>query len=127
MLESLRAREHELWLIAEGDVFDQESKIARSGLVPLFDAIEIVSEKDQVTYHWLLSRYGVTPDEFLMVGNSLRSDVLPVVETGARAVHVPYEITREHEAIEADLAGNVVVLESLMGLLEAPPPPEIIE
>ncbi len=127
VLESLHAREHELWLIAEGDVFDQESKIARSGLVPLFDAIEIVSEKDQVTYHWLLNRYGVTPDEFLMVGNSIRSDVLPVVETGARAVHVPYEITREHEPIEADLAGNVVVLESLMGLLEAPPPPEIIE
>ncbi len=103
VLEGLRARDHELWLVTKGDLFDhQESKIARSGLVPLFDRIEIVSEKDQVTYERLLERHGVSPDEFLMVGNSLRSDVLPVIAAGARAVHVPYEITWEHEHVEVE-------------------------
>ena len=61
MLETLRAHDHELWLITEGDLFDQESKIARSGLARLFQRIEIVSEKDQVTYQRLLDRYGVSP------------------------------------------------------------------
>ena len=95
----MRAHDHELWLITKGDLFDQESKIARSGLAPLFERIEIVSEKDQVTYERLLARYGVSPDEFLMVGNSLRSDVLPVLAAGGQAVHVPYEITWEHETV----------------------------
>ncbi len=76
MLETLRARDHELWLITKGDLFDQKSKISRSGLVPFLHAIEIVSEKDQVTYQRLLDRYGVVSDEFLMVGNSIRSDIL---------------------------------------------------
>ncbi|WP_197094548.1 HAD family hydrolase [Microvirga massiliensis] len=88
VLEALRARDHELWLISKGDLFDEESTIARSGLAPLFERIEIVSEKDQATYERLLARYGIGPDEFLMVGNSLRSDVLPVIAAGAQAVHV---------------------------------------
>ncbi|MFD0460878.1 HAD hydrolase-like protein [Microvirga aerilata] len=102
-LETLRARDHELWLITKGDLFDQESKIARSGLVPFFHAIEIVSEKDQVTYQRLLDRYGVVADGFPMVGNSVRSDILLVIEIGGRAVHVPYEITWEHEHVEGAL------------------------
>lgn len=100
VLETLRARDHELWLVTKGDLFDQESKIARSGLEPLFDRIEIVSEKDEATYRRLLDRHGATPDEFLMVGNSLRSDVLPVIRVGAAAVHVPYRITWAHEHVE---------------------------
>src|SRR5215203_3325894 len=93
VLESLRARDHELWLIADGDVFDQESKIARSGLAPLFHYIEIVTEKDEDTYRRLLDQHGVLPEEFAMVGNSLRSDVLPVIEIGGRAYHVPDPVT----------------------------------
>src|SRR5215211_2327719 len=93
VLETLRARDHELWLIADGDVFDQESKIARSGLAPLFHHIEIVTEKDEDTYRRLLDQHGVLPDEFAMVRNSLPSDVLPVVEIGARAYHVPDPVT----------------------------------
>jgi putative hydrolase of the HAD superfamily len=126
VLETLRSRDHERWLITKGDLFDPESKIARSGLVGLFHHIEIVAERDLVTYQRLLDRYGVSPDEFLMVGNSLRSDVLPVVEMGGRAVHVPYEIAWEHEQVDDDLAGDVVVLESLNSLLEAPPASENI-
>ena len=102
VLELLRERDHELWLITKGDLFDQESKIARSGLSPLFHHIEIVSEKDEETYRRLLDRHGANRKEFVMVGNSLRSDVLPVVGIGARAFHVPYHVTWAHEVAEAD-------------------------
>jgi putative hydrolase of the HAD superfamily len=101
VLTTLRERDHELWLLTKGDLFDQESKLARSGLSPFFDRIEIVSEKDEATYQRLLERYGVSPDEFAMIGNSLRSDVLPVVAIGARAYHIPYAITWAHEAVAA--------------------------
>ena len=117
VLETLRARDHELWLITKGDLFDQESKIARSGLVPFFHTIEIVSEKDQVTYQRLLDRYGVFPEEFVMVGNSIRSDVLPVIEIGGRAVHVPYEITWEHEHVVGDLPEGAASVAKLIDLL----------
>src|SRR3954452_396569 len=91
VLETLRARDHELWLVADGDVFDQESKLARSGLASLFHHVEIVSHKDPDTYHKLLGQQGVLPEEFVMVGNALRSDVLPVIEIGGRAFHVPLQ------------------------------------
>jgi putative hydrolase of the HAD superfamily len=80
-----------LMVITKGDLFDQETKIARSGLGDFFDAVEIVSEKLPDVYAHILARHSVSPQEFLMVGNSLRSDILPVIEIGAQAVHVPYE------------------------------------
>lgn len=89
-----------LMLITKGDLFDQESKIARSGLAGLFERIEIVSEKDEATYRQILARHGVAPAEFLMVGNSLRSDILPVLRIGGMAVHIPYHVTWAHEMID---------------------------
>lgn len=80
-------------LITKGDLFDQESKLARSGLGDLFDAIEIVSEKDEARYRRVLDKHDVAPERFVMVGNSVRSDVIPVARIGARAVHVPYHVT----------------------------------
>jgi putative hydrolase of the HAD superfamily len=118
VLEALRARDHELWLITKGDLFDQESKIARSGLEPFFDRVEIVSEKDEQTYRRLLERAGASPAEFAMVGNSLRSDVLPVAGLGSRAFHVPYEITWAHEQVERDLPSGAVALDRLTALLD---------
>jgi FMN phosphatase YigB (HAD superfamily) len=91
--------------ISHADV-DQESKIARSGLAPLFHHIEIVSEKDEDTYRRLLNRYGVLPEEFAMVGNALHSDVLPVMGIGGRAFHVP-EVT-----LGPDVAGAGAAHES---------------
>ena len=88
VLETLRALDHELWLVADGDLFDQESKLARSGLASLFHHVEIVTDKDPETYRKLLGRYGVLPEEFAMVGNSLRADVLPVIGIGGRGYHV---------------------------------------
>ncbi|ANC90776.1 haloacid dehalogenase [Azospirillum humicireducens] len=99
VVEALSSR-YRLVLITKGDLFDQESKIARSGLSDLFHAVEIVSEKDPSTYRRVMNRHGIEPERFLMVGNSVRSDILPVLATGAHAVHIPYAITWAHEEAE---------------------------
>lgn len=91
------SRTHRLILVTKGDLFDQESKVARSGLAERFAAVEIVSEKDPATYRRVLARHGIDPARFVMVGNSVRSDILPVLAAGAHAVHVPYAITWAHE------------------------------
>lgn len=100
------AAEYPLVLVTKGDLLDQETKLARSGLGPLFKGIEIVSEKNADVYRRLMGRYGVAPDRFVMVGNSLRSDILPVIEAGAHAVYVPYTMSWIHERVPDDaLAG----------------------
>ncbi|WP_457652341.1 HAD family hydrolase [Rhodocaloribacter sp.] len=91
---------HRLMVLTKGDLFDQESKLARSGLAPYFAHVEIVSEKNPSVYRRILDRHGVAPERFLMVGNSLKSDVLPVIETGGRAVHIPYHTTWIHEHVD---------------------------
>jgi putative hydrolase of the HAD superfamily len=118
VVEALVGGPRRLMVITKGDLFDQESKLAQSGLAELFDAIEIVSEKDPATYRRILERHGVEPGAFLMVGNSLRSDVLPVVEVGARAVHVPYEVTWALEHVDPEDARRpgVWALEDIGGL-----------
>jgi len=93
------SQRYDLLLITKGDLFDQESKLARSGLGDLFLGVEIVSEKNSETYRGIFKRRGIQPKDFLMVGNSLRSDVVPVVELGARAVHIPYQVTWHHEHV----------------------------
>jgi putative hydrolase of the HAD superfamily len=90
---------YDLVLITKGDLFDQESKLARSGLADLFLGVEILSEKNVNSYRGVLKRRRIKPEEFVMVGNSLRSDILPVLELGARAVHIPYEVTWSHEEV----------------------------
>ena len=93
------AASHKLMLITKGDLFDQESKVARSGLAQHFAHVEVVSEKDKATYQAVLRKRGIDPAGFLMVGNSLRSDVLPVLELGGQAVHIPYSTTWVHETL----------------------------
>lgn len=96
------AAAYDVLLITKGDLFDQESKLARSGLGDLFAGVEIVSEKNVDAYQAIFKRRGIAPDEFVMVGNSLRSDVVPVVALGAHAVHIPYEVTWHHEHVPED-------------------------
>lgn len=91
------ARKHRLMLITKGDLRDQERKLHESGLEPCFTAIEIVSEKNSTIYERLLARHDIAPSQFVMIGNSLRSDILPVLELGGNAVHIPYRITWQHE------------------------------
>jgi putative hydrolase of the HAD superfamily len=95
-LSEIRAR-YSVLLITKGDLFDQESKLARSGLAELFTGIEILSDKTIDSYRSLLRRRSIKPEEFIMVGNSLRSDIAPVVALGARAIHIPYHVTWNHE------------------------------
>src|SRR5262249_52762376 len=76
------ARDFDLMLITKGDLFHQESKIARSGLGDYFRRIEIVSEKDRDVYARIITRHKIVPQRFLMIGNSLRSDILPALELG---------------------------------------------
>jgi putative hydrolase of the HAD superfamily len=96
------SRRHRLILVTKGDLVHQESKVAASGLGDHFWQIEIVSEKDPPTYRKLLARHAVEPNDFVMIGNSVVSDVLPVLAIGARAVHVPYHITWALEVAAAD-------------------------
>ncbi len=87
-------------LITKGDLFHQESKVAESGLADHFDRVEILTEKTPDQYRNVLGRCGgVRPDNFVMVGNSMRSDVLPVVEMGGRGIHVPHEHLWGHEEV----------------------------
>ena len=87
------AADHTLVLITKGDLLDQERKLAQSGLGDLFDGVEIVSEKTPATYRDIFSARGISPGRSMMVGNSLRSDVIPAIETGAWGVHVPHDLT----------------------------------
>ena len=93
------AASHALMLITKGDLVDQERKLTRSDLAPHFRYIEIVSAKTPAAYQAILTKYRIAPPRFLMVGNSIKSDVLPVLALGGRAVYIPYHLTWAHEAV----------------------------
>jgi putative hydrolase of the HAD superfamily len=94
------AEGYRLVLITKGDLLHQEQKLAASGLGDLFAAVEIVSEKDAGTYRRVFERYGTGAHQALMAGNSMRSDILPALEAGAFAAHIPYPLTWAHEVGE---------------------------
>jgi len=98
VLEALKP-DYQLMVITKGDILDQERKLLKSGLEKYFFAYEVVSDKKHDTYKQILNRHNITPNQFLMVGNSLRSDVLPVVKLGGYGVYIPHSFTWEHEVI----------------------------
>lgn len=101
------AKSYKIILATKGDLLDQQSKVARSGLADLFQHVEVMSDKKKYNYESLLKQLQVKPEEFLMIGNSLKSDVLPVLELGANAVHIPFHTTWIHEMVsEDDLKGK---------------------
>ncbi len=99
---TLLKRDYSLVLVTKGDLFDQESKIARSGLVDMFDAVEIVTDKDATTYEAIASRVGLDLSRSVMVGDSLRSDIVPMLQAGGNAIHVPYGVVWQHETVPAE-------------------------
>jgi len=107
------AGNHDLMLITKGDLFDQETKLAKSGLGVHFSKVEIVSEKDEATYAAILERHAIPADRFTMVGNSVKSDILPVLALGARAVHIPYHLTWAHEVVATPAEAPFPVLASI--------------
>ncbi|MFN3546836.1 MAG: HAD family hydrolase [Mesorhizobium sp.] len=94
------AGSHRILLITKGDLFDQERKLAQSGLGDLFAGVEIVSDKTRSTYERIFARYGHGAERAMMVGNSLKSDVVPAIEAGGWGVHVPHELTWVLEHVE---------------------------
>ena len=94
------AVDYRLMVITKGDLLDQETKVIQSGLGHYFQHIEVVSHKTPASYMQIFNRYSISPDSNLMVGNSLRSDILPILELNGNAVYIPYETTWLHEAAE---------------------------
>jgi putative hydrolase of the HAD superfamily len=92
---------YRLVLITKGDLLHQEQKLAASGLGDLFAAVEIVSEKDASTYERVFARHGAGAGKAAMCGNSMKSDILPALQAGSWAAHVPYPLTWAHEVAEA--------------------------
>ena len=104
-------RDHRLVLITKGDLIHQWRKVEMSGLAHHFDQVEVVMEKDAGVYQRVLHDVRVEPTRFCMVGNSVRSDILPVLAIGAAAIHVPYRYTWEHELAEHD--GSVITAQTI--------------
>lgn len=119
---------HRLVLITKGDLFDQERKLAQSGLGDYFAAIEIVSEKTEPVYRRIFARHGEGADQAMMVGNSIRSDVLPAIAAGAWGIHVPHNLIFAFEHAEPPLEASrfrqithLGELEHLVSALDANP------
>ena len=102
-LSALKGR-YKLILATKGDLLDQERKLEKSGLSNYFNQIEILSDKQVKNYSDLIDQLEIDPSEFLMVGNSLKSDVLPLLELGAKAIHIPFHTTWAHELVDVGTA-----------------------
>jgi putative hydrolase of the HAD superfamily len=104
-----------LMVITKGDLLHQQSKLTRSGLSAYFQHVEIVADKTRVIYAGILAKYKIFPERFLMVGNSMRSDVLPVLELGGNAVYIPAKMSwaHEHSELPQELGRHFVELEHL--------------
>lgn len=96
------SKKYRLILATKGDLLDQERKLEKSGLMDYFHHIEILSEKHEANYLKLLSHLDISPEEFVMVGNSLKSDILPLVNINAHAIHVPFHTTWQHELVSEE-------------------------
>ena len=109
---------HRLLVITKGDLRDQERKLARSGLADHFQHVEILSEKDERSYDAIFRRHAIDPRRFLMVGNSLKSDILPVLALGGSGVHVPYHLTWAAERVDQPprAAGRFFEIQSVRDL-----------
>ncbi len=93
---------YRLIVLTKGDLLDQERKLERSGLARYFQHVEVLSDKKEANYTGLLAHLKVDVKEFLMIGNSLKSDVLPITNIGAKAVHVPFHTTWQHEEVSVE-------------------------
>lgn len=105
VLENL-SKKHKLIVLTKGDLLDQEKKLERSGLLKYFHHVEVMSEKNKEGYQRVLKHLDIKSDEFLMIGNSLKSDVLPVLEMGAEAIHVPFHSIWQFETVQEDQLNN---------------------
>lgn len=109
---------YRLVVATKGDLLDQERKLQRSGLMPYFDHIEIMSDKTEKEYTRLLQVLQVAPEEFLMIGNSLKSDIQPVLSIGGYGVHIPFEVMWQHEVVDTFTHPRLKQVKSPMELMD---------
>lgn len=112
---------YKLVVATKGDLLDQENKLERSGLAPYFDHIEVMSDKTEKEYRRLLNILQIEPPEFLMIGNSLKSDIQPVLSLGGYGVHVPFEVMWQHEVVDTfthDHLKQIKGVDELLSLLD---------
>ncbi|WP_340076461.1 HAD family hydrolase [Leptobacterium sp. I13] len=113
------SKKYRLILLTKGDLLDQERKLEKSGLSEYFHHIEVLSDKKEANYQNLLEHLEIEVSEFLMIGNSLKSDILPLVNIGAKAIHVPFHTTWTHEEVdEDDDNGGYRTVDTLKQILE---------
>ena len=119
MLHSLHGR-YKLIVATKGDLLDQERKLEKSGLINYFHHVEVMSEKKIPDYQKLTKHLDIAPQELLMIGNSLKSDILPLIAIGASAIHVPFYTTWTHEQVsEQDLLNSdYTTVSSIRDILE---------
>ena len=118
VLSKLMGR-YRLIVLTKGDLLDQERKLERSGLSQYFHHVEVLSDKKENNYKNLLEHLKIDVNEFLMIGNSLKSDVLPILNIGAQAVHVPFHTTWAHEMVSEDeMENNHLKLNGLKDMLK---------
>ncbi len=112
-------KRYKLVMATKGDLLDQERKLIKSGLEPYFHHIEIVSDKTEKQYQKLVNHLDISNEEFLMVGNSVKSDILPVLNIGAHAFHIPFHTTWAHEVVQEPVThGNYRQLSAATDMLE---------
>lgn len=113
------SKKYKLIVATKGDLLDQERKLQKSGLLQYFHHIEVLSEKKEANYQKLLNHLDIKPEVFLMIGNSLKSDVLPIVNIRAMAIHVPFHTTWAHETVTQQITENksYLVLDRISDLL----------
>lgn len=119
---SMLSRKHTYRLVVatKGDLLDQERKLEKSGLSHYFHHIEVMSDKKPANYSKLVKHLDIQPEEFIMVGNSVKSDILPVLEIGGMAFHIPFHTTWEHEIVkEAVVHPNFKELHTISNLTES--------
>jgi putative hydrolase of the HAD superfamily len=119
VLEEL-SKDYRLIVVTKGDLLDQERKLEKSGLLDFFHHIEVLSDKQEANYSKLLNHLDIKPSEFLMIGNSLKSDILPLVNIKAHAIHIPFHTTWVHEQIVSS-AHDPKKYKTITSLLEVLP------
>ncbi|HPN38886.1 MAG TPA: HAD family hydrolase [Melioribacteraceae bacterium] len=97
------SKKYRLIVATKGDLIDQQSKLDRSGLAQYFHHVEIMSDKNEASYLEMLKHLDIKPNRFLMIGNSLKSDILPVLKIGGHGIHIPFNITWQHEYVDPTL------------------------
>ena len=113
------SKKYKLVMATKGDLLDQERKLIKSGLEKYFHHIEVMSDKKPKQYQKLIKHLDSKPEEFLMIGNSLKSDILPVLEIGASAIYIPFHTTWEHEKVDDEVIhSNFKELKEASDILE---------